>query len=154
MWQPASPLRDTLLTQRFANTVAFRIYDLGNTGSIDRSEVCPGDPALTTSRLTDTTAQVRTLLLATLREDAVLQQLPDATLERIIDQTFAAASAEGALSAEHSIGPGEWVAFCQRSPSILNNMTLPVLRDLTTVCGGAGVVGCERVVGPGPVLRA
>lgn len=98
--------------------VAFQIYDLGDTGNIDRSEI-------------------RTMLLDTLKEDAALAQLPDAALERIIDNTFSVASKEGKLLSEHSIGPGEWLSFCTRSPSILNNMTLPVLRELTTVRRGA-----------------
>lgn len=79
------------------------------------------------------------MLLDTLKEDAALAQLPDAALERIIDNTFSVASKEGKLLSEHSIGPGEWLSFCTRSPSILNNMTLPVLRELTTVRRGAAL---------------
>ncbi len=89
-----------------ALAVAFRIYDLGNTGAIDRSEI-------------------RTMLVAMLKDDNTMQ-LPDAALERIIDQTFAVASAEVRLSQEHSITPGEWLAFVNKMPNILNNMTLPV----------------------------
>jgi hypothetical protein len=79
---------------------------LGNTGAIDRSEI-------------------RTMLVAMLKDDNTMR-LPDAALERIIDQTFAVASAEVRLSQEHSITPGEWLAFVNKMPNILNNMTLPV----------------------------
>jgi hypothetical protein len=92
--------------QPAAAAVAFRIYDLGNTGAIDRSEV-------------------RTMLVAMLKEDATMR-LPDAALERIIDSTFAVASKEVRLVQDDSIGPGEWLAFVHKMPSILNNMTLPV----------------------------
>ena len=96
----------------FPTAVAFRIYDLGNTGAIDRSEV-------------------RTMLVAMLKDDAAMA-LPDAALERIIDSTFAVAAKEVTLSQDDSIGPGEWLAFVHKMPNILNNMTLPVLRELTT----------------------
>ena len=93
--------------------VAFRIYDLGHTGEINRGEV-------------------RTMLREILTEDAAMQRLPPAALESIIDQTFSVASREVQLSNEDSIGPGEWLAFVNKMPGILNNMTLPILRDLTT----------------------
>jgi len=96
------------------SAVAFRIYDLGHTGAIDRSEV-------------------RTMLVAMLKEDSSTMRLPDAALEQIIDTTFSVASKEVKLSSEDSIGPGEWLAFVNKMPQILNNMTLPVLRELTTV---------------------
>ena len=111
-----APLALLTLLRRFSPPcvapVAFRIYDLGNTGAIDRSEV-------------------RTMLKAMLKEDAVMA-LPEAALERIIDSTFAVAAKEVGLSQDDSIGPGEWLAFVNKMPNILGNMTLPVLRELTT----------------------
>jgi hypothetical protein len=86
---------------------------LGNTGEINREEV-------------------RTMLRAFLQEDPAMQRLPPAALESIIDRTFTVAGQEVRLSNEDSIGPGEWLAFVNKMPQILNNMTLPVLRDLTT----------------------
>ena len=71
------------------------------------------------------------MLKAMLKEDAVMA-LPEAALERIIDSTFAVAAKEVGLSQDDSIGPGEWLAFVNKMPNILGNMTLPVLRELTT----------------------
>ena len=105
-------LTPRLLHSPRVESVAFRISDLGNTGAIDRSEV-------------------RTMLKAMLKEDAALA-LPDVALERIIDNTFATAAKEVGLSQENSIGPGEWLAFVHKMPNVLGNMTLPVLRELTT----------------------
>ena len=72
------------------------------------------------------------MLVAMLKEDSSTMRLPDAALEQIIDTTFSVASKEVKLSSEDSIGPGEWLAFVNKMPQILNNMTLPVLRELTT----------------------
>ena len=72
------------------------------------------------------------MLRAFLTEDPALQRLPPAALESISDRTFHVAGQEVRLSNEDSIGPGEWLAFVNKMPQILNNMTLPVLRDLTT----------------------
>ena len=105
---PPPPPRDAR-----TRAVAFRIYDLGNTGEINREEV-------------------RTMLRAFLKEDPAMQRLPPAALESIIDRTFTVAGQEVRLSNEDSIGPGEWLAFVNKMPQILNKMTLPVLRDLTT----------------------
>ena len=92
---------------------AFRIYDLGHTGAIDRSEV-------------------RTMLLAMLKEDPAMASIPDGALERIIDSTFAVAAQEVRLEAADKLGPSEWLAFVHKMPSSMANMTLPVLRELTT----------------------
>ncbi len=72
------------------------------------------------------------MLVAMLKEDSSTMRLPDAALEQIIDTTFSVASKEVKLSSEDSIGPGEWLAFVNKMPQVLNNMTLPVLRELTT----------------------
>jgi hypothetical protein len=116
----------------FSHAVAFRIYDLGNTGAIDRSEV-------------------RTMLVAMLKDDATMR-LPDAALERIIDSTFATASKEVRLSQDDSIGPGEWLAFVHKMPNILNNMTLPVrARSPGGVCAACGAPRASACFG---ALRA
>ncbi len=72
------------------------------------------------------------MLVALLKEDATMR-LPDAALERIIDTTFAVAAQEVRLSCDDSIGPGEWLAFVNKMPGILNNMTLPV-RGCSLLC--------------------
>jgi hypothetical protein len=111
----------------FPCAVAFRIYDLGHTGAIDRSEV-------------------RTMLKAMLKEDAAMA-LPDAALERIIDSTFAVAAKEVGLSQDDSIGPGEWLAFVNKMPNILGNMTLPVLREFTTAFPSCACPAVRRMDG-------
>ena len=72
------------------------------------------------------------MLAASLKEETRSLRLPEAALERIIDQTFSVAAREVQLSNEDSIGPGEWLAFVSKTPGVLNNMTLPMLRELTT----------------------
>ena len=56
------------------------------------------------------------MLMASLKEESSALRLPDAALEKIIDQTFAVAAREIKLSSEDSIGPGEWLAFVNKSP--------------------------------------
>ena len=89
--------------------VAFRIYDLGATGSIERSEI-------------------RTMLAASLKEETSELRLPEAALERIIDQTFSVAAREVKLSNEDRLGPGEWRAVVTRMPSVLCVRSLPLRR--------------------------
>ena len=51
------------------------------------------------------------------------------TLDRVVDavQTFE----EADILRDGKINPEEWQAFVQKNPSIINYMTLPVLRQLT-----------------------
>ncbi|KAG5590006.1 hypothetical protein H5410_040520 [Solanum commersonii] len=114
IFHPKAPQQDkiTLLAANFKINilvaVAFKVYDLKNTGYIERDEL-------------------KDMVLAVLEESKLT--LANDAIEAIVHKTIE----EADLNGDGRIDPKEWKELVTRYPSLIKNMTLPYLEEVTVL---------------------
>ncbi|WMV41303.1 hypothetical protein MTR67_034688, partial [Solanum verrucosum] len=114
IFHPKAPQQDkiTLLAANFKLNifvaVAFKVYDLKNTGYIERDEL-------------------KDMVLAVLEESKLT--LANDAIEAIVHKTIE----EADLNGDGRIDPKEWKELVTRYPSLIKNMTLPYLEEVTVL---------------------
>ncbi|KAK3404018.1 hypothetical protein EUGRSUZ_K00376 [Eucalyptus grandis] len=120
IFHPDAPIEDKI-------AFPFRLYDLRNTGYIELTgrENCISSFLLFGITNFGFNLQLKEMVLALLHEsDLVLAQ---DIVETIVDKAFREANTKD----DGRINPEEWKDFVLKNPSLIRNMTLPYLKDLT-----------------------
>ncbi|KAE9464728.1 hypothetical protein C3L33_03355, partial [Rhododendron williamsianum] len=94
-------------------TFAFRLYDLKHTGFIERDE----------ASIANCIFLLKEMVLALLHESDLFFRMNDG----LLPQTFNDVDAKG----DGQIDQEEWKEFVSKNPSLIKNMTLPYLKDIT-----------------------
>ncbi|KAI8565052.1 hypothetical protein RHMOL_Rhmol03G0231000 [Rhododendron molle] len=105
----------------------FDLFDLKRNGVIEFGEFVRSLGVFhpNASVADKTTCKLKEMVLALLHESDLV--LSDDMVELIVDKTFNDADAKG----DGQIDQEEWKEFVSKNPSLIKNMTLPYLKDIT-----------------------